>query len=258
MADAHQRLLRTAPPALAAEREARYRLAAPLIARSATWCDIGCGDGSAAAAALRDAGAHPGAVLVAADEATAREAARALGATTAQTIASDLSSAEALAPVRERVLAGRGERTVTCFGVLDRLAVFVGLAELLVELGTEHEATVLLSVPNDAELPGAPPRDGTIWGRSAFAELRRVLPPGHVVLRQVTLQGSAILPAGASTVPDVAVADAAEATPSHLLAAFGPRASSLASTSAAAAVDLRAQRAWEDAREAELRLAQAP
>ena len=258
MADAHQRLLRTAPPALAAEREARYRLAAPLIARSGTWCDLGCGDGTAAAAALGEAAAHGGAILAEADEALAREAARALGARDAVTLGGDLESPEGLAPVRDRILAGEGERTVTCFGLLDRAEVFVGIVELLVELATEHDATVLLSVPNAVDLPGEPPRGATIWGESAFAELRRMLPVGHVLLRQVAVQGSAVLPAGAEDAPDAAISGAAATTPSHLLAAFGPGAASLTAASVVAPVDLRAQRAWEDTREAELRFAQAP
>lgn len=257
MADPHQRLLRTAPPALAAERAARYRLAAPLIARSATWCDLGCGDGSAAAAALGEAGAPAGAVLVDAEEGLAREAARAIGAAGAAAVGADLESPEGLAAVRDRVLVGEGERVVTCFGLLERVSVFVGVVELLVELATEHDATVLLSVPNTVELPGELPRNGTIWGESAFAELRRMLPVGHVLLRQIVLQGSAILPAGREEAPDAHVA-AAAAAPSHLLAAFGPGAASLSATSVLAAVDLRAQRAWEDTREAELRFLQAP
>ncbi len=52
MSDWQERITRETAPAIRAEHELRYRLAAPLIAASVGWADLGCGNGLAAAAVL--------------------------------------------------------------------------------------------------------------------------------------------------------------------------------------------------------------
>jgi hypothetical protein len=51
MIDWQERITRETPPAVRVEHDTRYRIAAALIAESAVWCDLGCGNGVAAGAA---------------------------------------------------------------------------------------------------------------------------------------------------------------------------------------------------------------
>jgi hypothetical protein len=136
---------------------------------------------------------------------------------------------------------------------VEHLASFAPLVQMLRELSERHGFTVLLSVPNDAFWSIENPHHQTVWGEGAFEELRRLLPAGHVVLRQLALQGSAVVRAGGD--PELQPVQGElepGGVPSHMLAAFGPRADGLATGAAVAQVDLEEQRRWERQREADL------
>jgi hypothetical protein len=112
----------------------------------------------------------------------------------------------------------------------------------------------VLSVPNDAFWAIEDPQHQTMWSEEAFEELRRLLPAGAVVLRQVALAGSVVVPldphGGSRAELDTHVTvDAGAAVPTHMLAAFGPRAGRLATTAGVGPVDLDGQRRWERERE---------
>lgn len=146
---------------------------------------------------------------------------------------------------------------VTAFETIEHLEDFAETVEALIELSAERGATVVLAVPNHAFAPAA---EGTrtAWDEGAFAELRSLLPDGHVVLHQLALRGSAVAdadaPAGARAV-DVDV-DAA-AAPVAFLAAFGPRAGELGTSACVAQADLAGERAARARLEAELELLRA-
>ena len=123
----------------------------------------------------------------------------------------------------------------------------------------------MLAVPNDAFVaPSGAAR--TSWDAGAFAELRSLLPDDHVVLHQVALRGSALVPAGRGRTPRAPVASSTveldgAAAPEAFLAAFGPRAAEVARRPPAAAVvvqaDLVAERAARTALESEVQLLRA-
>src|SRR5256885_2870896 len=134
MPDWQERITVETEPALRVEHALRYRLARPLVAQARTWCDLGCGNGVAAADALGDA-LPERVVLVDVNEAvvaTARDTLRAdadpLG------VVADLTDAADLQRVRAAVTEGGGERVITCFEVIEHLETFVPLVEMLVEL----------------------------------------------------------------------------------------------------------------------------
>jgi SAM-dependent methyltransferase len=246
--DWQERITRETEPAIRAEHDARYRLAAPLIARSELWCDLGCGTGIAAAAALEAQGGFSGrAVLVDLDEDVARGAAGELGVDDPVVFAADLSTPEGVARVAEHL--GDGA-VVTCFEVVEHLATFAPLIERLVEL--EEQVTTILSVPNDAFWAIENPHHQATWGEGAFAELETLLPQRRVLLHQVQLQGSAIVPAGSEQpVAPEATVQTHDSVPTHFLAAFGPRAAELAPLATVAQVDLDEQRRWVRQRESD-------
>jgi len=134
---------------------------------------------------------------------------------------------------------------------MEHLQDFAPLIEALKELAGRF--TVVLSVPNDAFWSLENPYHMTMWGDGSLAELRTVLPDDHVVLHQVSLQGSATVPAadGRLEMPVTARADT-DAVPTHYLMAFGPRAGELRPAAGVAQVDLDAQRRWERQRESDL------
>ena len=253
--DWQERITRGTPPAVRVEHDVRYRLAAPLILEGAGWCDLGCGNGLAAAAALGDAFGGR-AVLVDVDEDAATTAAREIHAGETVALAADLTAP----PDVERVLAtllegGPGPRTVTCFEVVEHLATFVPLLEALVALRPRDDVDVILSVPNDAFWAIENPHHQTMWGEGAFEELRSLLPADAIALRQIALTGSVAVPVdaagdGTAEVQERIVVDAAAAVPTHMLAAFGPRSASLGATAGLTALDLDGQRRWEREREA--------
>ena len=255
MTDWQERITRGTPPAVRVEHDVRYRLAAPRILEGAGWCDLGCGNGLAAAAALGDA--YGGrAVLVDLDHEAAGTAAREVQAGETVALAADLTAPEDVERVLATLLEGApGPRTVTCFEVVEHLATFVPLLEALVALRTRDDVDVVLSVPNDAFWAIENPHHRTMWGEGAFEELRSLLPPDAVVLRQIVLSGSVAIPLdpngeGTADVQQPVEVDAAAAVPTHLLAAFGPRAGSLQVTAGITALDLDGQRRWEREREA--------
>src|SRR4051812_38994205 len=127
MPDWQERITRETEPAIRAEHDARYRLVAPLMASAPQWCDLGCGTGIAAAAALAEQGGKPGkAVLVDVDEQVARDAADEIGVADAQAVAADLATPEGVERVLDELHAGA---VVTCFEVVEHLATFVPLLE---------------------------------------------------------------------------------------------------------------------------------
>jgi hypothetical protein len=104
------RIKQSSEPALRAERDARYRYAAPAIAAAKIWCDVRL-DGDAP----EPPEGFDGEVLV-------------------------------LDPSDVQQLKGKKDVVVTCFDVIERLDNFAPLVEALESL---KNATVLLSVPND-------------------------------------------------------------------------------------------------------------
>jgi SAM-dependent methyltransferase len=252
MPEWQERITRETRPSIRVEHELRYAAAAPLIRAAETWLDLGCGGGVAAAAAL---GAEPArrAILV---DASADALGQAVGEVPAREhvpVEADLATADGLAAVRT-ALAGDRAGVVTCFEVIEHLASFVGVVELLSELAREREFTVVLSVPNDAFWAIESPWHQTVWGEGAFEELRRLLPADHVVAHQVPLQGSSLVPEGGAALEPPGYLAREDAVPSHFVAAFGPRAAQLGARSAVVQADLAAERRWERQRESNLAL----
>ena len=125
------------------------------------------------------------------------------------------------------------------------------LVEALVELSERF--TVLASVPNDAFWALENPYHHTRWGEGAFAELRTLLPEGHVVAHQISLHGSAAIPVDGGAVDlDPRTRAGADGVPTHFLVAFGPAASRIGPCSALTQTDLDERRRWERQRESDL------
>src|SRR4051812_25851941 len=114
MPDWQERITRETEPAIRAEHDARYKLASPLILGAPEWCDLGCGTGIAAAAAL-DGGFEGRAVLVDVDEVVARDAATELDVRDATAIGADLATADGVAKALGELHDGA---VVTCFEVV--------------------------------------------------------------------------------------------------------------------------------------------
>ena len=188
-----------ARPARPARRARRCATGSPRrsSARRPRGADLGCGNGVAAADAL-GGGFGGRAVLVDVDEpsrerrgARARRRRRDVTARRRPHRRPPTSRASAralLAGDAGRASSPASRSSSTC-------RTFVPLVELLVELA-ERRATrrSLLSVPNDAFWAIENPYHETTWGEGAFEELRRLLPEGTVVARQVALHGSALVP----------------------------------------------------------------
>jgi 2-polyprenyl-3-methyl-5-hydroxy-6-metoxy-1,4-benzoquinol methylase len=256
MPDWYERITQETPPDILAEHDLRYALVAPLIAGSALWCDLGCGNGIGAATAL--AGRRPGGrvVLVDNDGEAIAAAKRELGVADAVGLTADLASADGLARVREHV-GGEEGTVVTCFEVIEHLENFVPLITMLGELVEGGGTTVVLSVPNDAFWNMRNPYHLAAWGEGAMAELRSVLPAGHVVLHQVALSGSAVLPEGGDERFEVGVRAQASGPPTHFIVAMGAQAERVRPGAQVAQVDVVAHRSWERQREAHLAVAEA-
>jgi 2-polyprenyl-3-methyl-5-hydroxy-6-metoxy-1,4-benzoquinol methylase len=254
--DWYERITQETPPDILAEHDLRYALSAPLIVESALWCDLGCGNGIGAATAL--AGRRPGGRVVLVDnDAEAIAVARSeLAVADAVALTADLASADGLARVREHV-GGEEGTVVTCFEVIEHLEDFVPLVTMLTELVEGGGSTVVLSVPNDAFWNLRNPYHLAKWGEGAMAELRSVLPEGHVVLHQVALSGSAVLPEGADERFDVGVQASAAGPPTHFIVAMGAQAERVRPGAQVAQVDVVAHRSWERQREAHLAVAEA-
>lgn len=257
MPDWQERIDRHTHPAIRAEHELRYAAAAPLVHAAAAWCDLGCGVGLGAAAGL--ATPYEGcAVLVDVEEAAVAEARRNVEARETVGLTADLTDPEDLRRVRAALLdaAPDGRRAVTCFEVIEHLATFAPLVELLVELAGEQDCSIVLSVPNDAFWSLENPHHATMWGEGAVEELRRLLPADHVLMHQVALQGSALARVD-EQIREVTEATIGAGTPSHFVIAFGPDAARLGAAPRIVQADLEAQRHWERQRESDLRVLEA-
>lgn len=253
MPDWQERITRESEPELRVEHELRYELAAPLIRGAGLWGDLGCGNGVAAARVV--AGEPPTrALLVDLDPGAVEVASTELAAEGTSTLVADLAATDDVARVRAALLeqAGSGLRVITCFETIEHLESFVPLVEALSELSEEHAFTVLVSVPNDAFWSIENPHHRTMWGEGAFEELRRLLPARHVVLRQVPLQGSAVVREGEPDNRTVALTADPDGVPSHLLVAFGPEAERVALGARVVQADLEEQRLWVRQRESHL------
>jgi len=257
MPDWQERITRETAPAIRVEHELRYAAAAPLVHASAAWADLGCGTGLAAAAGLGTPYAGT-ALLVDADEAAVEQACALVAAQTVAPLVADLTDSADLKRVRTQLLAAapEGRRCVTCFEVIEHLATFAPLVELLVELAEQDDTSVVASVPNDAFWALENPHHMTAWGEGAVEELRSLLPADHVLAQQVALQGSA-LARGDDEREEVASVRIAGGVPTHYLLAFGPDAAMLATAPRVAQADLAEQRRWERQRESDLAYAEA-
>jgi SAM-dependent methyltransferase len=248
-----ERVTRESSPAILVEHRVRYRLAAPLIEGAPIWADLGCGNGIAAAEALRESRPRRALLVDLAADALA-VAARELEGTGAETLLADLASEEDLGRVREALLAdGAGGGCVTCFEVVEHLPTFLPLLDLLKELTADRAFTAVLSVPNDAFWSIENPFHTTMWGEGAFEELLRLLPDDRVIAHQFALQGSIAVVEGIEARPEtVGVEAPLAAIPTHFLVAFGPGASGLGRAADVAEADLLEQRRWERQRESDL------
>jgi SAM-dependent methyltransferase len=247
------RVTRGTAPAHRVDAELRYAFAAPLVREAALWVDLGCGTGVAAGAAWRGDRPAARAILVDAEPDALAEARRESGADVAAVVHADLETAEGAQAVRDAIEEAGvpGAVVVTCFDVLHQLADFTTLVDLLVELG--ERATVILSAPDDAAGALDDPHRRSAWSAGAAEELRRLLPPGAVSLRQVAVRAAAIVPAaGGPTAPLGAVDVGADQAPTAHLLAFGPGAAALAPASLARVADLEAERADARRRESDL------
>jgi hypothetical protein len=253
MPDRHEHVSRGAAPAIRAEHELRYSLAAPLVRGAGLWCDLGCGSGVPGRAALQQGEPPARVVLVDVAAEALAGAARELGVDDPLTLQADLSDADEVARVRAELLeqAGEGERVITCFETIEHLRSFVALVGMLVELAEHHGFTVVGSVPNEEFWSLQNPHHHTVWGEGAFDELRTLLPADHVVLRQVALQGSAIA-ADSPAAFDVKVDVDPAGVVSHYVFAIGPRSGDVAPGARVVQADLEEQRRWEREREAEI------
>jgi SAM-dependent methyltransferase len=252
--DWQERITRDTEPAIRVEHQLRYALAAPLAHAGAFWCDLGCGTGVGAARGLGGQLTTP-ALLVDVDEGALEQARRELPGDNVATMQADLSTDDGVATVAARLTeqAGDGPATITCFECIEHLDSFVPLVSTLVRLAERNGFTVVLSVPNDSFWSIENPHHRTSWGEGAFEELRTLLPAEHVQLRQVVLQGSAVVrPDSAPELRPVEMELEPGGVPSHLLVAFGPERDRVAEHAAVAQVDMEEQRRWERQREADL------
>ena len=255
--DWEERITRDTNPAVRIEHEVRYRFAVPLIREASVWCDLGCGNGIAAASAL--GGPFDGrAVLVDLADELLRQAEREIQADRTVTLRGDLTAEDDLRRIRDALLEGdAGGGCITCFEVIEHLTTFVPLLETLVEL-TDRGFTVALSVPNDAFWSIENPYHRTMWGEGAFEELRRLLPAEHVVARQLALRGSLALVDGEDGGGRTVEVDPPNATaPTHFLVGLGPGAGRLTGTAAVGEADAVDERRWERQRESDLAYLQA-
>jgi SAM-dependent methyltransferase len=256
--DWEERISRDTNPAIRIEHEARYRMAMPVVREAPVWCDLGCGNGIAAAAAL-GAPFVGRAVLIDVAEDALRRAEREIEAGRTVTLAADLNDETDLRRVRDTLLAeDAAGGCITCFEVVEHLTNFVPLVEILVDLVEHQSFTVALSVPNDAFWSIKNPFHHTMWGEGAFEELRRLLPEDHVVSQQFALHGSVVRVDGqplSSQAIDVELPT--DGMPTHLLVGIGPAASRMAGTGAISQADLVEERRWQRQRESDLAFLQA-
>ncbi|HEX7297892.1 MAG TPA: hypothetical protein VF257_02725 [Solirubrobacteraceae bacterium] len=170
----------------------------------------------------------------------------------------DVASLTGDPPEADALVAALHEHTadgavIACAGVLEHLADFVAVVEALVAISANRGATVVLAVPNQAYGGQAYADRASAWGEGAVGELRRLLPPDHVLFHEVALRGAALLPEGESVeLPTSVEIDPRVTAPVAFVLAFGPRATRLAAQAEVAAADVRAEREHERALTAEL------
>ncbi|HLH14810.1 MAG TPA: methyltransferase domain-containing protein [Solirubrobacteraceae bacterium] len=258
MSDWQERITRETPPAIQAEHELRYRAAAPLILAGGPWADLGCGNGIAAARALGERRPRH-VVLVDAEQDAVSRAAQTLALEDAVTMTADLTDGDSLARIEQELSRMPGAPVLTCFEVVEHLRSFVPLLEWASALVEQHDATFVLSVPNDAFWSIENPHHQTVWSEGAFAELRRLLPASHTLLRQVALSGSTLVPfeqTHAQRLDVTAQAGGERVVATHFIAAFGPRHGELGGGALVVQTDMLEQRRWERQRENDLALMQ--
>src|SRR5579875_1891501 len=215
-----ERLTVESPPEVVVEHQLRYRLLADLLGASASWIDLGCGSGVAAASTLYE-NLPDQVVLVDLEEGVAQDAAARLQAKESTVLAGDLSDPQFLRRLEGQLSGLKQPIAVSAFEVVEHLPNFAPLLDLLVTAAYRYRATVVLSVPNDAFFAVENPHHKTRWGDGAFAELLSALPAERIVLKQLHLTGSAVVleplkrPAAFSTAVTVSP-DLAE-VPSHFL-----------------------------------------
>lgn len=258
MSDWQERITRETAPAIRAEHELRYRIAAPLILAGGPWADLGCGNGLAAAAALGEDRPR-NALLLDMDGGAVERAAGELGLPQAKQLVADLTDPQALERIGAALLELGEQPTVTCFEVVEHLSTFLPLIEWSVAFAREHAGTFVISVPNDAFWAIDNPHHLTAWSEGAFKELCQLLPGERTLLRQIALTGSAILDWDATPARhELAVEVGGEGTvATHLIAAFGARHREVCRGALAVQADQLEQRRWERQRESNVALAQA-
>jgi hypothetical protein len=251
MTDWQERITAGTDPSVRAEHTLRYSVAAPIVGGAATWCDLGCGTGLAATWATE--GPFAGRlVLVDIDGPSVVQAAAHLRAADVTPLAADLNDAASRAAVRAAVLDGPAPRAITCFEVLEHVRDLPAVVSLLVELATDHDTTVVLSVPNDAFWAIENPYHETMWSAAAFAELCAMLPADHVFAQQLPLRGSRITVRDGVVLRPGAVEPHDGAVASHFVAAFGPAAARLEGAATIFEADQRGERRWSRERESYL------
>jgi SAM-dependent methyltransferase len=256
MSDWQERITRETAPAIRAEHELRYRMAAPLVLPDGPWVDLGCGNGLAARAALGPASSVR-AVLVDLEQSAVEQARAELGLPGAVALTADLTDAGDLQRIADAALALGGSPVITCFEVVEHLASFLPLLGWAQSLVAEHGATFVMSVPNDAFFSIENPHHATSWGEGAFEELRSLLGEHVTLMRQVSLAGSALSSWDeASSFREEVRAGGPEAPATHFIAALGPRRQELQRGALVVEAELLAQRQWERQRENDLAMMQ--
>jgi hypothetical protein len=247
-----ERIDRSTHPAIVVEHVARYRFARPLAGDFGLWADLGCGTGIALKQALE---ADPlGGRLLLVDSAPDAVSAAAAELPDAQTLVLDLTSTDDLGTLRSALLEGGAEEggCVTCFEVIEHLADFTHLIDLLVDVTSLRPLSVALSVPKDAFTGVDNPHHVTSWGSEAVDELRRVLPAGNILVAQRPLQGTFLGPVEQRFEGSTSLTVASEGSPSHYVVVFGSRPDAVESVGIVERADLDGQRVWERQREADL------
>lgn len=243
-----ERISPTSDALLVGEHEARYRFARQAIASADVWCDLGCGTGAGSVRGLGDV-LPSDVVLVDADTEALDAVARTFGDRSPETRQVDLTSADELTALGERLTRSGGSIVLTCFEVIEHLSDFIPLIEWLSSMA-DGGVSVVISVPNDVFTSVKNPFHLTMWGSSTVEELRGLLPADHVVATQVALAGSAVAPL-AEPAPQVPVTATVElaGVPLQYLIAFGPRSADLEPSAVVLSSDVAAQRVWERQRE---------
>ncbi len=247
-----ERITEATNPFIKLEHELRYGAAVPILIESPAWCDLGAGEGVAAATVLPlDFSGRV--LLVDRSEDALREAQRRLEYLSPDTLVVDLSTPGSLTVLRDRLAGAEWDgATITCFEVFEHLDDFEPLLELLRILADERGCTVVMSVPNDAFTGVENPHHLTVWGEAAVEELRRTLDGSVVIAHQLPLQGSQILRTDEPRIVSVEARVVPDIEPSHFILSFGPRAPLLGEGGGLVQTDIAAQRAWERQREAAL------